>query len=315
MKITIETVSLRDHVTEVLEKSLDDRIIVLDSDLSKSTGTSIFATRYPHRYIECGISEASAISIATGLAIEGKIPFYVGFSLFAICSAWTQLRMACYANANIKLIGTHPGIDNGYDGASHHANEDIALARSLPNMKIMVPASLQEFEAAIDLAIKTCGPVYIRCARDEIPPIPMSEQLLWGKSEIIYDNGNDYALIFEGTATKAAIEGFEILKRKGYLGKLINIRSIKPLDIDLIRKISTEVSVLLTVENHSVIGGLGGAVAESLASLSHHAPVIYVGIADIFTESGPTAELKSAYGISGEHVADSIIDFIGEKIG
>lgn len=284
----------------------DERIYVLDSDLAKSTTSAKFRDEFPDRFVETGIAEASAMSIASGIASENMIPFYVNFAMFVSGTAWTQLRQAAYANLNVKLIATHPGMDDGPDGASHHANEDIALVRSLPNLKVLIPSNVKELKQAIEIAIKTEGPVYIRVARDVVPDVELPEDVQIGKSEIVKDNGNDFALIYEGTAAGIAYKGFEALKQKGYHGKLINIFSVKPIDDKFISELSEQVKGIVTVENHSVIGGLGGCIAEILAQKSQHAKLAYVGVPDVFTESGKTADVKEKYGLNVENIIEKV---------
>lgn len=299
-----KTVSPRDKIGEILcEFGDNERIYVLDSDLAKSTTSIKFGEKYPDRFVECGISEQSAMSIATGLAIENKIPFYVNFAILATGTAWTQLRQACYSNANIKVISTHPGMDDGPDGASHHANEDIAITRSIPNLKILVPSSIEELREAIALAIKYEGPVYIRTARDVVPVLDIKHHPVeFGKADIIIDEGNDLALIYEGTAALCALEAYEELKTNGYKCKVINILSIKPIDTEMIDKLVKEVKGIVTIENHSVIGGLGGAVAEVLSKYSSHPKLGMVGVEDVFTESGNISDVKKKYGLNNENV-------------
>lgn len=304
-----QTISLRDFVGKKLcQFGKDERIFVLDSDLAKSTTSIEFAKKFPDRFIELGIAEQSAMSVASGLAMEGKIPFYVDFSIFLIGTAWTQLRQACYANLNVKLIGTHPGMDDGPDGASHHANEDIACSRVIPNLIVLVPSSLEELEEAIKIAILHNGPVYIRTARDTIPilkDIPKEESRI-GKSKILYDDGNDVAIIFEGTALKVAYESYKVLKSQGIKCKLINIFSIKPIDKKLINEVADNVKGIVTIENHSIIGGLGGAVAEVLSSRNRHPKLYRIGVQDCFTESGKTSEVKEKYGLNVVNVVETV---------
>ena len=299
-----EMICLRDKIGEFLcEFAKDDkRIYAIDSDLAKSTTTLKFAKEFPERFIETGIAEASAMSIATGLAAEGQIPFYVNFAIFVAGTAWTQLRQAAYANLNVKMIGTYAGMDNGKDGASHHANEDLALVRSIPNVKVLIPSNVKEMKEAIKMAIEYDGPVYIRVARDNVPNVEFITNSEMGKSNIVEDLGNDFALIYEGTSASIAYKGFETLKQKGYNGKLVNIFSVKPLDIELINKLANEVKGIVTVENHSIIGGLGGAISELLAQKANHAPISFVGVEDIFTESGSATEVKEKYGLNVENI-------------
>lgn len=307
--------SMRSKIGEILCKQAenDSRIYVLDSDLAKSTTTNMFREKFSERFVECGIAEQSAMSIAEGLACEGKIPFYVNFALFVTGTAWTQLRQACYANSNIKVIGTHPGMDNGPDGASHHANEDLALSRVIPNLKILVPDSMERLKECIELAIAYEGPVYIRVARDVVPVLEdvKYNKLQFGQLDMIRDEGNDVAIIYEGTAAQAAITGYDLLKEKGYKCKAISIMSIKPVDLEMIVEIAKNVRVIVTVENHSVIGGLGSMIAEILACADDtRSRIGYVGVRDVFTESGTSVDIKEKYGITGEKVAAKVLELL-----
>ena len=304
----MDEICLRDKIGEFLCEFAknDNRIYCLDSDLAKSLKTVQFAEEFPERFIETGIAEASAMSIAAGLASEGQIPFYVNFAIFVAGTAWTQLRQAAYANLNVKMIGSYAGMDNGKDGASHHANEDLALIRSIPNVKVLVPSNAKEMKEAIKIAIEYNGPVYIRVARDNVPNIEFNSNAQIGKSNIVEDLGNDFALIYEGTSASIAYKGFEALKETGYNGKLVNVFSVKPLDVELINRLATKVKGIVTVENHSVIGGLGGAIAEVLAQKSNHAPISYVGVEDVFTESGSATEVKEKYGLNVENIVSKV---------
>jgi len=303
-----EMICLRDKIGDFLCEFArnDNRIYAIDSNLAKSTTTLKFEKEFPERFIECGIAEASAMSIATGLAAEGQIPFYVNFAIFVAGTAWTQLRQAAYANLNVKMIGTYAGMDNGKDGASHHANEDLAIVRSIPNVKVLVPSNVKEMKEAIRIAIEYNGPVYIRVARDNVPNVQFDTEAQIGKANIVEDLGNDFALIYEGTSASIAYKGFAELKQKGYNGKLINIFSVKPLDIELIDKLANEVKAIMTIENHSIIGGLGGAIAEILAQKTNHAPITYIGVEDVFTESGSATEVKEKYGLNVENIVKKI---------
>ena len=305
-------VCLRDKIGEFLcefaEK--DDRIYVIDSDLAKSTKTLVFKDRFPNRFIQAGIAEASAISIAEGLATEGQIPFYVNFATFVTGTAWTQVRQSSYANSNVKLIGTYVGMDNGPDGASHHANEDIALMRMIPNMKVLVPSNVKELKQAIKIAIEHDGPVYIRATRDVVPDVNLEQDAEVGKSIIVNNDGDDFALIYEGTTAGLAYKSFQVLKEKGYKGKLVNIFSIKPIDVSLINTLASTVRGIVTLENHSVLGGLGGAIAEVVATKSTHAAIAYVGVKDVFTESGKAIDVKTKYGLNVENVVRNVEEVI-----
>ena len=303
-----DMISIREKIGEILCEfgENDSRIYVLDSDLAKSTTSAKFRDKYPDRFVETGIAEASAMSIATGIASEGQIPFYVNFAIFVSGTAWTQLRQAAYANLNVKMIATHPGMDDGPDGASHHANEDIALVRTLPNVKVLIPSNVKELKEAIKIAIEYQGPVYIRAARDVVPNVEFQTEAKLGKMDIVEDTGNDFALIYEGTAAGIAYESFEALKEKGYKGKLINIFSVKPIDIKFIKELASTVKGIVTLENHSVLGGIGGTIAEILAQESQHAKLAYVGVEDVFTESGKSADVKSKYGLNVNNIIEKV---------
>ena len=300
------TVSLRDYVGKTLNKLYDPRMYVLDGDLSGATRSEQFRREHPDHFIECGISETSAVSIATGLAMEGMIPFYVNFAIFCTGSAWTQVRMACYAEANLKLLATHPGMDNGPDGASHHGNEDIALMRVLPNMRILVPQSPLQLEQAVQKALDTDGPCYIRVSRDAVPVLP-EKDTPFGGVQVTAETGKDFAVVYEGTALMAARQGFDLLNENGRRGRMIQVQELKPFPDEALWESIRDVRAVVTVENHSVIGGLGGAVSEMLAARGTHPPLLRVGVPDVFTQSGPTAQVKARYGLSGEHVCQAVL--------
>lgn len=311
-----EMICLRDKIGEFLCEFAknDDRIYVIDSDLAKSTKALEFEKAFPERFVEAGIAETSAMSIASGLASEGQIPFYVNFAIFVAGTAWTQLRQAAYANLNVKMIGTYAGMDNGKDGASHHANEDLTLVRSIPNVKVLVPSNVKEMKEAIKIAIDYDGPVYIRVARDNVPNVQFSTNAKMGKANIVEDLGNDFALIYEGTSASIAYKSFDALKQKGYNGKLVNIFSVKPLDTELIDKLANQVKGIVTIENHSIIGGLGGAIAEILAQKTKHAPIGYVGVQDVFTESGSATEVKEKYGLNVNNIVSKVEETMKKSI-
>ena len=306
--MAMETVSLRDYVGKTLNALYDDRMVVLDGDLSGATRSAHFQKEHPDRFVECGISECSAVSVATGLAMEGMIPFYVNFALFCTGSAWTQVRMACYAGANLKLLSTHPGMDNGPDGASHHACEDIALMRPLPGMRILIPQSPEELREAVADALAVPGPCYIRVSRDVVPVLTdsLAAGQPFGGAKLIYDDGSDFAIVYEGTALMAAKQGFDQLRTEGLRGRMIQLQTVKPFPADALWELVKDVRRIVTVENHSVIGGLAGAVCEALAERGVHPPVRKVGVQDVFTQSGPTAQVKARYGLDGQHVAEAV---------
>ncbi len=305
--MTCETISLRDYVGKTLNALYEPRMYVLDGDLAGATRSEHFRAEHPDHFIECGISETSGVSIATGLAMEGMIPFYVNFAIFCTGSAWTQVRMACYANADLKLLATHPGMDNGPDGATHHGLEDMALMRVLPGMHILIPQSPEELHQAIAQAMATPGPFYIRVGRDVAPVLcdALPDDAPFGGAKLRYDDGTDFAIVYEGCALMAAKDGFDRLRAAGRRGRMIQVQSLKPFPGQALRGMLEGVTRIVTVENHTVVGGLGGALAEELSALGAHAPLVRVGVQDQFTQSGATADVKARYGLDGAHVAQA----------
>lgn len=303
-----DLITLRELVGDVLVEAGNENqdIYVLDSDLAKSTTTNKFEEAFPERFFESGIAEQNAMAAAAGMAAEGKIPFYVNFAIFVSGTCWTQLRQICYANLNVKMIATHPGMDGSYDGATHHANEDIALMRVLPNLKVLSPSNPDELRQAVQIALDYEGPVYIRCARDSVPNIAAKEKMQMGKAVVTEDLGNDFAMIYEGSTADLAMRSFEACKEKGKKGKLVNIFSLKPVDEACIRRLAKEVKTLITLENHSVLGGLGSIVAETVSDMPSHAPLKRVGVEDTFTESGALKAVKEKYGLSVENVLNKL---------
>lgn len=274
-------------------------VVVIDSDLASSTRTDQFQNAYPGDFFEMGIAEGSAMSFATGQALEGKIPFYVNFAMFVTGTAWTQLRQACYAKANIKLVGSHPGMDDGPDGASHHALEDLALTRVLPGITILTPADAEEVEAAFEQAANIHGPVYIRVAREPMPVRDKTQVSRVSDIAAVEESGNDFAILYEGTVLEQALEGYHKLLDTGKTGKLIHVATLKPFNRQTFLALIADCSQIATIENHTINGGLGGQIAEVLAEEGLSTRLIRVGTQDTFTESGNSRQLKEKYGISG----------------
>lgn len=297
--------SPRDNIGKALialaEK--DSRIVVVDADLASSVATNQFQSRFPDRFFEMGIAEQSSMGVTSGLASEGFIPFFAGMAIFTVGTAWTQLRQACYARLNIKVIGSHAGVDDAPDGASHHALEDLAMTRTIPGLTVMTPSDSHELASAIQKAAAIQGPVYIRVPRDNTPELHKPGcSFPVGQSELLFDTGNDFAILYEGAASSQALEGYRLLTEQGKKGKLVSLRTVKPLDVLQIEALGSAVGVIVTVENHSILGGVGGAVSEVLAGLPTHAPLRCVGIRDTFTESGSIPDLKRKYRLTGEEV-------------
>ncbi|HEY6007828.1 MAG TPA: transketolase family protein, partial [Geobacteraceae bacterium] len=257
-------------------------IVVLDADLSGSTKTSLFAKRFPERFFNMGIAEANMVGTAAGLAAAGKIPFASTFAIFAVGRAWEQVRQSvAYPKANVKIVGTHGGITVGEDGGSHQSVEDIAIMRAVPNMTVIVPADGVETSAAVRAAAAYKGPVYIRLGRNKVPTIfDDGYRFEIGKGCELRP-GTDLTFVTTGLMTAQAVAAAEILRQDGISARVVHIATIKPLDEELILKAARETGAILTAEEHSVVGGLGGAVSELLAEKCP-TPVKRVGINDRF---------------------------------
>lgn len=285
----------------------NENIVVLDADLSKSTKTADFKKVCPDRFINMGIAEGNMMTVAAGLAACGKIPFASTFAMFAAGRAFEQIRNSiCYPKLNVKVCATHAGITVGEDGASHQSVEDISLMRSIPNMVVISPSDAVETEAAIDAVAKYNGPCYVRLGRSGVPVINDNEGYKFeiGKGVTLRE-GKDVAIIATGIMVDAALEACNILAEEGIKARVINIHTIKPIDEELIGKAARETGLIITAEEHSIIGGLGSAVAEVVTSL-HAVPVIRVGIKDTFGESGKPAELLKAYGLTSEDIVKAV---------
>lgn len=287
----------------------NDRLVVLSSDVSRSCNVDLFQDVFPNRFFEMGIAEQNTVSIAGGLAAEGFLPVYVALAIFSCGMTWPQARQVCNANLNVKIIGTHAGVDDGQDGTGHHATEDMAIYRAIPRMTVLTASDEVEVAAAIKAMAKFVGPTYLRIAREEQPIFHKKNYVYEiGKAEYICDDGNDFAIIFEGTALKQALRGFLDAEKEGKKGKLISVRSIKPIDRETIKKVADEVMTIVTVENHNVIGGLYDSVLECLTEKKYNAIVKPIAFMDVFTESGVPADIKAKYGLTSEKIVEKIMD-------
>ncbi|TXJ48482.1 transketolase family protein [Brachyspira aalborgi] len=294
------------HLTSLIEKN--NKIIVIDNDLGTSTSSADVEKTFPKNFLELGIGEQSSLSAATGLALEGMFPVYVNFAIFASGTIWTQIRQAAYAKANLKIIATHPGLDAGPDGASHQATQDMALMRCIPNMNVILPLDENDVKSAISYALNNKGLYYVRVAREPVPIIYNSpeEANFDIKNKELYSTGDDIALFFDGSSFEQAIASVNLLEENNIKYRLIHVRSLKPLDADNIIEYAKKVKCVITLENHSVIGGLGSAVAEVLSAHKDVAPLRIVGCKDSFTESGKSTELKLKYGVSAQNVFEKV---------
>ena len=287
-----------------------DNVVVLDADLAAATKTGIFKKAHPDRFIDCGIAESNMIGVAAGLATTGKVPFASSFAMFAAGRAFEQVRNSVgYPHLNVKIGATHAGISVGEDGATHQCNEDIALMRTIPGMVVINPADDVEARAAVRAAYEHQGPVYMRFGRLAVSVINDRPDYKFelGKG-IVLREGKDLTIIANGLCVAPALEAAEKLAADGIDAKVINIHTIKPLDEDLVVAAAKETGKVVTVEEHSIIGGLGGAVCECLAEKAP-VPVKRIGIHDVFGESGPALELLHKYGLDAEGIYKQIKEF------
>jgi len=284
-------------------------IVVLDADLSKSTKTILFAKKYPERFFEMGIAEANMISAAAGLASCGKIPFASTFAVFATGRVYDQIRIdVAYSEANVKIFATHGGISVGKDGASHQMIEDLTLMRVLPNMTVLAPSDATQTRRLVELMATTKGPMYARIGRANAPLLYNKEDLRdleIGKGLTAKD-GSDVSIIACGTMVDQAVDASEQLGKEGVSARVVDMHTIKPLDEKLVLKCARDTNAIVTVEEHSVIGGLGGAVSEVLAEKGSAVPFKRIGVQDMFCESGEPEELFEKYGLSTPHIIKTV---------
>ena len=291
----------------------NERIVVLDADLSKSTKTNVFAKAYPQRFFNVGIAEQNLVGTAAGLAASGKIPFVSTFAMFAAGRAFEQIRNSvCYPKLNVKVAATHAGLTVGEDGASHQAIEDVSLMRSLPNMTVLVPADEEETRQAIAWAAEYQGPVYIRLGRMSVDNVSPEGYVFAPAKAAILTEGNDVTLIANGVMVTAALEAAKTLAAEGIQARVINMASVKPLDAAAVVSAAKETGAIVTCEEHSIIGGLGSAVAEVLAEQAP-APMERVGVKDTFGESGKPKELLAKYGLTADDVAAAARRVVARK--
>ena len=286
-------------------------IVVLDADLAAATKTGVFKKAFPERHIDCGIAECNMIGVAAGLAATGKVPFASSFAMFAAGRAFEQVRNSVgYPKLNVKIGATHAGISVGEDGATHQCNEDIALMRTIPGMVVINPSDDVEAKAAVKAAYEHQGPVYMRFGRLAVPVINDNEDYKFelGKGVVLRE-GKDVAIIATGLPVANCLEAAEKLAAEGIDAKVINIHTIKPLDEELIVAAAKETGKVVTVEEHSVIGGLGSAVCDVLCEQSP-TKVLKIGVNDTFGESGPAVELVKKYGLDADSIYEKVKAFV-----
>ena len=280
-----------------------DNVVVLDADLAAATKTGIFKKEFPDRHIDCGIAECNMMGIAGGLSLTGKVPFASTFAMFAAGRAFEQVRNTIgYPKLNVKIGATHAGISVGEDGATHQCNEDIALMRTIPNMVIINPSDDVEAKAAVRAAFEHVGPVYMRFGRLAAPVINDTPDYRFelGKGVQLRE-GKDITIVATGLEVGFALEAAEMLAKDGIDARVINIHTIKPIDEDIIVKAATETKKIFTVEEHSIIGGLGSAVCDVVCEKAP-VPIYKIGVRDRFGESGPAAELLHKYELDAEGI-------------
>lgn len=282
-------------------------IVVLDADLAAATKTGTFKKEFPDRHIDCGIAECNMMGIAAGLAATGKVPFASSFAMFAAGRAFEQIRNSIgYPKLNVKIGATHAGISVGEDGATHQCNEDIALMRTIPGMVVISPSDDIEAKAAVKAAYEHEGPVYLRFGRLAVPVINDKPDYKFelGKG-VVLRGGKDVTIVTTGLCVSESLEAANILENQGIDAQVINIHTIKPIDKEIIIEAANKTGKIVTVEEHSVIGGLGSAVCDVLCE-NAPAKVLKIGVQDTYGESGPAAELVKKYGLDSASIADSV---------
>lgn len=308
-------IATRDAYGQALAElgALNDKVVVLDADLSKSTKTNDFKKAFPERFFNMGIAEQNLLGVAAGFAAAGKIPFASSFAVFAVGRAYDQIRNSiAYPKLNVKIAATHAGLTVGEDGGSHQMLEDLALMRALPNMTVIVPADGEETKQAIMAAAAYEGPVYIRLGRPKVPALfDENYKFAIGKGAVLKD-GTDVVLVATGIMVSKAVEAAEALAAEGISAAVVNISTIKPLDQELIIKMAQQTGAVVTCEEHTIYGGLGSAVAEVLVE---HCPVpmARVGVADSFGESGLPDQLLEKYGLTSAHIVEEAKAVIARK--
>ncbi len=308
----VKKIATRESYGNALKElgATNPNIVVLDADLANATKTEIFKKAYPDRFFDCGIAEGNMMGIAAGLSTTGLIPFASTFAMFAAGRGYEQIRNSIgYPHLNVKIAATHGGISVGEDGASHQCLEDLALMRTIPGMVVMCPSDDIEARACVKAAVDYVGPVYMRFGRSATPVInPEDYHFEIGKGHVLKE-GKDVSIIANGLCVSSALEAAELLKNDGIDAEVINMCTIKPLDEELVVATAKKTGKVVTAEEHSIIGGLGGAVAECL---SEKCPtqMLRIGVRDRFGESGPATELIHKYELDGEGIYKQVKAFL-----
>lgn len=281
-----------------------DDFIVMDADLAAATQTGMFKKEFPDRFYDCGIAEQNMMGIAAGIAATGKKVIVSSFAMFAAGRAFEQVRNSIgYPHLNVIIGATHAGISVGEDGATHQCCEDIALMRTIPGMTIINPADEVEAKKAVEAAIELDGPVYMRFGRLAVPVIFEEDYKFEVGKGVELRHGNDVTIIATGLMVNEALEAYEMLKNEGISARVINMATIKPLDKDIVIKAAKETGAIVTAEEHSVIGGLGGAVSEAVCE-EYPVPVVKLGVNDVFGHSGPAPKLLDEFGLRAPNIVE-----------
>lgn len=292
---------------------LNKKIVVMDADLACSTQTKIFADKFPDRFFDCGIAEQNMLATAAGLASEGKIPFVASFAVFVTGRTYDQIRNGiCYPNFNVKIVGTHGGVTVGEDGATHQALEDISLMRGLPHMTVIVPADCKECQEAIKYTALHEGPTYIRIPRSNVPDIFDENYSFNVQKAVVVEEGTDASIFTNGETLAEVLLAAEELKKENINLEVINVPVVKPLDFQTVIESVKKTKLAITVENHSIIGGLGSAICEILSD-KLPSKVYRIGVNDEFGQSGTAEELIEHYGLDSKTLATKIKTMINKE--
>lgn len=309
-----KAIATRDSYGKALKElgDINPRVVVLDADLSGSTKSGVFAKAHPERFFNCGIAESNMMSIAAGLAASGLIPFASSFAMFAAGRPYEQIRNSIgYPHLNVKIVASHGGVSVGEDGASHQCNEDFALMREIPGMTVICPADDVETRAAVKAIAEYDGPVFMRTGRSAVPVVlPEDYHFEIGKAVILRE-GTDVTIAAVGLCVGAALEAADKLAEEGISAEVINVSTIKPLDEEKILQSVKKTGRIVTAEEHSIIGGLGSAVAECLCE-NYPAPLFRIGIRDVFGQSGTMKELLHLYKLDGEGIFEQVKTFLNK---
>jgi len=312
--VLVQLASMRDALAEALLElgGRDPRIVVLGADTSVSIKTSLFGDKYPDRFFNVGIAEANMIGIAAGLALAGKIPFVSTYSAFVPGKCLDQIRNTiAYQKLSVKIVSSHGGLTVGPDGASHQTVEDVAAVRAIPNMQVLVPADAPSTRVLVIESAKTLGPFYVRLARPNVPTVHASvSDIKIGRAKVLRE-GSDLTVVACGIMVNEAAEAADALSKQGISAEIIDSHTIKPLDVQTIVKSAKKTGRVVTAEEASIIGGLGGAVAEALSE-NNPVRMARVGVRDTFGESGEHAELMAKYGLTSKEIVRVAKNLVGE---